>query len=120
MAEADPIRVEQVLRNLLDNAAKYSPEGGAIEVRGEFLAGRLTVSVRDQGPGIPPEDRERVFGRFQRGSTARRPGSTGVGLGLAICRRLVEAHGGRIWADSAPGGGSAFFFTLPVVQEEWE
>ena len=118
--EADPVRVEQVLRNLLDNAVKYSEAGGLIQLRARVSRDMLEVSVRDQGIGIRPEDLNRVFGRFQRADydpQARR--RQGVGLGLAICRRLVEAHGGRIWVESQPGVGSTFFFTLPIVHEEW-
>jgi two-component system, OmpR family, phosphate regulon sensor histidine kinase PhoR len=118
-AEADPIRVEQVLRNLLDNAVKYSPAGGQIEVRGELSGGRLLVAVRDEGVGILPADQGRVFQRFQQAAAASDVKSAGVGLGLAICQRLVEAHDGAIWAESEQGSGSTFFFTLPLVQEEW-
>ena len=119
MAEADPLRVEQVLRNLLDNALKYSPGGGAIEVGGSVFEGMLKVTVRDHGMGISPRDRERVFGRFQRAADARVGRTQGVGLGLAICRRLVEAHGGKIWIEDPHGEGAIFAFTLPLVKEEW-
>ncbi len=117
-AEADPMRVEQVLRNLLDNAIKYSPSRGEIRVSAAVENGMLRVSVKDEGAGVPQEDQERVFGRFERGGNdAAR--AHGVGLGLAICRRLVEAHGGTIWVDSVEGGGSTFSFTLPLVEEAW-
>jgi two-component system, OmpR family, phosphate regulon sensor histidine kinase PhoR len=118
-AEADPMRVEQVLRNLLDNAIKYSPSKGEIRVSAAVEEGMLRISITDQGVGVPQEDQERVFGRFERGigSDASRP--HGVGLGLAICRRLVEAHGGTIWVEPGPGGGSTFSFTLPLVEEAW-
>jgi len=121
LAEADPLRVEQVLRNLLDNAVKYSPSGGSIEVKGTVSDGMLKVSVRDHGIGISSEDRARVFGRFQRAADARVGRTQGVGLGLAICRRLVEAHGGRIWIEDPPEPcpGSVFAFSLPIVEEEW-
>lgn len=114
--EADPVRVEQVLRNLLDNAVKYSPEGGLVDITLESGDGVVRVAARDRGLGISREDQERVFERFQRRAA---PGvaAQGVGLGLAICRRLVEAHGGSIWVESQPGVGSTFYFTLPVVQE---
>ncbi len=118
LVEADPLRVEQVLRNLLDNALKYSPNWGEIAVAGAIVDGGLVVSVRDQGIGIAPENQKKVFERFQRAAEA---GLTqGVGLGLAICRRLVEAHGGRIWVESEVGAGSTFSFTLPIVEEELE
>ncbi len=119
LAEADPLRVEQVLRNLLDNAIKYSPQGGAIEVSGSIRDRMLTVAVRDHGMGVSARDREKVFGRFQRAADARAGRTQGVGLGLAICRRLVEAHGGRIWIEDPAGEGSIFAFTLPLVEEEW-
>lgn len=119
LAEADPLRVEQVLRNLLDNATKYSSEGGLIEVSGMALGGMLRISVRDQGIGIAGDQRDKMFERFQRGADVPGGRAQGVGLGLAICRRLVEAHGGRIWVDSEMGAGSTFSFTLPIVQEEW-
>ncbi|HEX2922912.1 MAG TPA: GAF domain-containing protein [Chloroflexota bacterium] len=118
-AEADPMRVEQVLRNLLDNAIKYSPNGGEIRVDAAVENGMLRVSIKDQGVGVPQEDRERVFGRFERGGGSDSSRPHGVGLGLAICRRLVEAHGGTIWVDSGYGGGSTFSFTLPLVEEAW-
>lgn len=118
LAEADPLRVEQVLRNLLDNAVKYSARGGEVELAGAVVGSRLVVSVRDQGMGIAPAEQEKVFERFQRAAGADGGRAQGVGLGLAICRRLVEAHGGRIWLESEPGEGSTFFFTLPIVVEE--
>lgn len=118
-AEADPLRLEQVLRNLLDNAIKYSPQGGSIEVSGSIWDRMLKVAVRDHGMGISARDREKVFGRFQRAADARVGRTQGVGLGLAICRRLVEAHGGKIWIENPDGEGSVFAFTLPLVEEEW-
>ncbi|MHB0868751.1 MAG: ATP-binding protein [Chloroflexota bacterium] len=120
LAEADPLRLEQVLRNLLDNAVKYSPRGGEVLVSGAVSEGMLTVVVEDHGIGISAQDRKRVFDRFQRASDARVGQTGGVGLGLAICRRLVEAHGGRIWVESEQGRGSTFVFTLPLVEEEGE
>ncbi|MGE5618620.1 MAG: ATP-binding protein [Sphingomonadaceae bacterium] len=116
-AEADPLRVEQVLRNLLDNAVKYSPQGGEISLSGRVAEEMVMVVVEDHGIGISSQDQARVFDRFQRASDARVGQTGGVGLGLAICRRLVEAHGGRIWVESEPGCGSTFAFTLPLVEE---
>lgn len=118
LAEADPLRVEQVLRNLLDNSIKYSPKGGEVEVAGRVDNNELLISVRDQGIGIAPEQQQKVFERFQRAAEASGGRIQGVGLGLAICRRLVEAHGGKIWVESGLGEGSTFFFTLPIVEEE--
>lgn len=116
LAFVDPKRVEQVLRNLLGNAIKYSPDGGEIAVHGHWDGKHFAlIWVNDQGIGIPEEDLERVFERFYRvesGTTVR-----GAGLGLAVCRSLVEAHGGQIWAESTLGAGSTFYFTLPVEDE---
>ena len=107
----DDVLIEQVLVNLLDNAAKYTPAGSLIRVIATATDDRLTVEVSDHGPGLPPGEEERVFDKFHRAEPhARR----GAGLGLAICRGIVEAHGGRIWAQNLPEGGVAFLFTLPV------
>jgi len=113
VVEVDPVRIEQVVRNLLENAVKYSPEGGAVTVFGGVGAEEVMIVVRDEGIGIPAEHLERIFDRFYQvdSEVARQAG--GSGLGLSICRGIVEAHGGRIWADSTPGQGSIFFFTLP-------
>lgn len=114
LVECDPRRVAQVVNNLLENAVKYSPDGGEIVVGGQVHGGSLLISVADQGVGIPRSDLLRVFERFHRvgGEISRRVG--GTGLGLAICKRLVEAHGGKIWAESRIGKGSTFYFTLPL------
>jgi two-component system phosphate regulon sensor histidine kinase PhoR len=109
---ADPPRLEQVLVNLIHNAVKFTPPGGevilAAQTQGEFVR----FSVRDSGVGIPADDLERIFERFYKADRARSGG--GTGLGLSISRHLVEAHGGRIWAESAEGDGSTFYFTIPV------
>ncbi len=114
----DARRIEQIVANLLDNAAKYSPAGTPIAVSVQTRSNELIVSVRDEGPGIAPEDQELIFDRFmqvhKKGDSARQ----GVGLGLAICRGLAEAHGGRIWVESKPGEGSTFSFSLPVATAE--
>ena len=117
---ADAHRIEQVLYNLLDNAIKYSPEGGRIAVRAEAGEEHVTVSVLDEGLGIQADELLSVFERFHRGSTARTRGIAGTGLGLAICRGIVEAHAGRIWADSPPvrpgrARGTAIRFTIPIA-----
>ncbi len=113
---ADPIRLERVVYNLLDNAAKYSPEGSEVRVSCKRLNGEIVVSVSDQGEGISPENQAKLFTPFERlGKDAST--RTGTGLGLVVCRRLVEAHGGRIWVDSTPGKGSTFHFTLPRIPE---
>jgi signal transduction histidine kinase len=113
---ADVPRVIQVLTNLLNNAIKYSPDGGRIGVSGRTRGGQLQISVSDPGVGIPPREVDKIFDRFHRveGDLARRV--SGTGLGLAICRGLIEAHGGRIWVESEPGVGSTFMFTLPTCK----
>ncbi|MBX0329672.1 response regulator [Oscillochloris sp. ZM17-4] len=110
---ADLRRVEQVLHNLLDNAVKFSPEGGVITLSASTEDGAVRLSVRDQGPGIPPGERARVFERFYQIAQAG-VASSGSGLGLAICKALVEAHGGQIGVADAPGGGAELWFTLPA------
>ncbi|MCC7371099.1 MAG: hypothetical protein IT306_21975 [Chloroflexi bacterium] len=112
-AEVDPVRIEQVLRNLIDNAVKFSPDGGTIDVTATTQGTLLAIAVKDDGPGVPPEYHQRVFERFFR--VEREHGTVaGAGLGLAICRRFVELHGGAIELDSRPGQGATFRFTLPL------
>lgn len=111
----DARRIEQVVANLVDNAAKYSPAGTPIEVRAQKHAGEVVVSVKDRGRGIAPEDLQRIFERFYQVGNSRDSGRHGIGLGLAICRGLVEAQGGRIWVESKVGRGSIFHFSLPAV-----
>jgi signal transduction histidine kinase len=155
LAHADPLRVEQVIANLVENAIKYSPNGGPVTVRitasprlplrergprgegnepppwattpplplrergpgGEGPA-MLTVSVTDRGAGIAADHAERLFERFYRVDNALARTTKGLGLGLFICKSLVEAHGGRIWVESAPGAGSTFSFTLPAYVDQ--
>jgi len=110
---ADRKRLLQVMTNLLSNAAKFSPEGGVVEIGTEDVGGNVRVSVHDRGTGIPEEFRARIFGRFtQADSTATRQ-KGGSGLGLAICKRLVEVMRGRIGFQDRPGGGTTFWFELP-------
>jgi signal transduction histidine kinase len=111
---ADRDRLLQVVHNLLDNAIRHTPAGGTVTVGLETGRGEVRLSVRDTGPGIPPQELERVFDRFTRLDPARARGSGGAGLGLAIVRTLVEAHGGRVWATSRVGEGSTFTVALPV------
>jgi signal transduction histidine kinase len=110
---ADRERIQEVVLNLLDNAVKYSPKGRRIRVRGQVTANDVIVHVSDLGQGIPLREQERVFERFQRVDNAASRRTQGAGLGLYICRAIVEAHGGRIWVRSALGKGSRFSFSLP-------
>ena len=108
----DDVLIEQVLVNLLDNAVKHTPPGSAIRILATATEGRVTVEVADDGPGLPPGEEDRVFEKFYQAGPGR---GSGAGLGLAICRGIVEAHGGRIWAQNLPEGGVAFLFTLPAA-----
>jgi signal transduction histidine kinase/FixJ family two-component response regulator len=114
--QADPERLERIINNLLSNAFKYSPGGTGISVRVEPAGGEVAISVIDRGPGIDPADLPYLFDRFYRSKNASR--AEGLGLGLYVSKMLVEAHGGRIWAETEPGEGSRFSFTLPVVSDE--
>jgi signal transduction histidine kinase len=117
LVPADKFRVELIMANLLSNAVKYSAEGTPIQVSARREDGHLTISVSDNGVGIPAEQQSGLFQPFGRlENTARK--AKGLGLGLLVCRRLVEAHGGKIWVDSEPGKGSTFFFTLPIDSKE--
>jgi two-component system sensor histidine kinase KdpD len=108
----DPVLFEQVLLNLLDNAVKFSPAGAAIEISGWVTETQATLLVSDHGPGIPPGEEERIFDKLFRGTrTIRTPGA---GLGLAICRGIIQAHGGTIRAEARPGGGTRFIIELPL------
>jgi PAS domain S-box-containing protein len=117
VAQVDPRRMEQVLSNLVGNAIKYSPAGGSIEVtiREDGQADEALLCVSDHGIGIPAQQHLLVFGRFARTDNARAYGIGGTGLGLYLCRELVERHGGRIWFESVEGQGSTFFVALPLV-----
>lgn len=110
---ADQERVQQVLINLLDNAIKYTPEGGIIRISGlHRTTQKVQISFCDTGPGIPEQNREHIFeDRFR---LQRDKAKDGYGIGLALCQRVIRAHYGQIWVDSAPSGGSCFHFTLPV------
>jgi PAS domain S-box-containing protein len=111
---ADGMRLKQILMNLLGNAVKFTPEGGKIELTANRVGDLVRLEVRDSGPGIPPEEQNRIFEAFYRlGQNAK--GAEGTGLGLAITQRLVELHGGQLGLESHPGSGSCFHFTLPFV-----
>ena len=109
----DGVLIEQVLINVLDNALKYTPPGSPLSLAAWTTDGAMTVEVADQGPGLPPGEEQRVFDKFYR---AQRPGAaSGAGLGLTICRGIMAAHGGQIWAENRSGGGTALRFTLPLA-----
>jgi signal transduction histidine kinase len=108
--------VRQVIFNLLSNAVKFTPAGGAVDVSAEQVDGEVRVAVTDTGPGLAAEDHERIFDEFQQ-TEAGIELREGTGLGLALSKRLVELHGGRIWVDSELGRGSTFVFTLPLEAE---
>ena len=113
LVEGDERRIRQVVFNLLSNAVKFTPQGGTVEVSSAQQNGEVLVSVADTGPGIALEDQERIFEEFQQTEVGQEQ-REGTGLGLALSRKLVELHGGRIWVESEPGKGSTFTFTLPA------
>ena len=112
-ATFDPDRIFQVILNLLENAAKYAPLPAPISVALTRVADDARVEVRDGGPGLAPDEQGRLFARFSR-ARAEGDGTSGLGLGLYLCRAIIERHGGRIGVESAPGAGATFWFELPV------
>jgi len=112
LVPVDELLVEQVFINLLENAAKHTNPGTPVTVAAWTDGAEVVVEVADRGPGVPEEAREVIFRKFYRAQSSRH--SDGAGLGLAICRGIVAAHGGRIWMEPRPGGGAAFRFTLPL------
>jgi|SRR5215212_176314 len=114
LVRVDPVRVEQAILVLVDNAVKYGPEGQSVSLRSAAGHGELRVDVEDQGPGIPETELPHVFDRFYRLPGVEEPGS---GLGLSIAQTIAEAHGGRIEAESRPGEGTRMSFILPLLQE---
>lgn len=117
--ELDYLQIDQVLTNLLENALRYTPPGSPIDISVQLCEDSVMVSIADRGPGIPPADMERVFDKFYRVLNSEKATRiTGSGLGLAVCRGLIEAHGGRIWVENRQGGGALFRFTLPLRKAE--
>jgi two-component system sensor histidine kinase KdpD len=118
--ELDYLQMDQVLTNLIENAVRYTPPESPIEVSAQIDGEQMVISVADRGPGIPQADKERIFDKFYRVLGTQRNVATipGSGLGLAVSKGLVEAHGGHIWVEDRPGGGSIFRFTLPVRKAE--
>ena len=114
LVHADPVRLEQILTNLLSNAIRFTPEGGQITLTCWREGQTVACSVRDTGVGIPPEDLPRVFDKFHQVRSTRTAKTKGTGLGLTIVKHLVEAHGGRIGVESVVGEGTAFTFAVPV------
>ncbi len=108
----DVRKIQQVLRNLLNNAVKFSPDGGIIDIDIHWMENAVRVSVRDQGPGIPPDELEAVFDKFVQSSKTK-TGAGGTGLGLALCREIIIGHDGRIWAENRPESGAEFIIEIP-------
>ena len=115
---AEPERIRQVIGNLVSNALKYSPDGGVVRIGACTEGHEVVVWVADQGIGIAPEQLSKVFSRFYRVDNTATRKIGGTGLGLALVKDIVEAHGGRAWAESIPGKGSTFYFTLKFAQPE--
>jgi signal transduction histidine kinase len=111
---ADERKIRQVVFNLLSNAVKFTPSGGRIDVSARRHDGVVEIAVADTGVGIAPADQERIFEEFQQVRGPAEGGSEGTGLGLALSKRFVELHGGRLWVQSELGAGSTFSFTLPA------
>jgi signal transduction histidine kinase len=114
LVKADRRRIAQVLMNLLGNAVKFTPEGGNIEVKAAVRAPNLAIEVHNSGTGFSAEEKQRLFQPYYRNNNVDRQRLPGSGLGLFLCRRLIESHGGRIWVESVAGKGNVFGFTLPL------
>jgi two-component system sensor histidine kinase KdpD len=112
--DADPEFTQEVVKQLVENALKYSPEGSPVTITVELKGGKIVIGVADRGPGIDEYERARLFDKFFRGRRHRFD-TKGTGMGLAIAKGIVDAHGERIWVESEPGEGAAFYFTLPAV-----
>jgi two-component system NtrC family sensor kinase len=110
----DALRVEQILLNLLSNATKFTPKGGSISISTDKQNGLMVIEIQDSGPSIQPEEQHKVFQPFYRLKSNNKEHIPGAGLGLALCKHLVELHGGKIWVESEQGKGNTFVFTLPL------
>jgi len=117
LLDADPLRFKQVVLNLLSNAVKFTPDGGRIDVRASIRGQDLVVEVADTGPGVPAEDRQRIFDSFQQGALLPKE-TEGTGLGLTLSKRILELHGGKIWVEGEAGNGSTFGFAVPTGSAE--
>ena len=113
--QCDPVKIGQVMANFIDNAIKYSPSGTTVEITGKQLDSGIWIGIRDEGPGIKPEEEQHLFKSFEHTKISSKPtaGEKSSGLGLAICKKIIEAHHGEIGVDSTPGDGSTFWFTVP-------
>jgi two-component system sensor histidine kinase KdpD len=122
LVELDYLQIDQVLTNLLENAVRYTPSESPIDVSAQRDGEQVIMTVADRGPGIPPADREHVFDKFYRVLHGQHSAGypTGSGLGLAVCKGLVEAHGGGIWAERRDGGGLIVFVVLPLGKQAHE
>jgi two-component system sensor histidine kinase KdpD len=112
LVNVDPVLIEQVFANLLENVVKYTPRGTPVEISARKIGPRIAVDVADSGPGIPPGEEAKLFDKFYR--LQREAPQSGVGLGLAICKAIIAAHGGTISAANRPAGGAVFRFELPA------
>jgi signal transduction histidine kinase len=111
----DQERIKEAFLNILNNAIKYTPEGGTVTIRANYGMGRILLTIADTGIGIPMADRDRLFEKFVRMENAKKVDANGSGLGLFIVKKVIDAHGGKIWFDSVEGQGTTFYIELPVV-----
>jgi signal transduction histidine kinase len=114
----DRARLEQVIGNLLSNASKFTPQRSPVQIELQVRGDEASLVVRDQGPGIPEAQADRIFERYAQAAGGAGLGAGGLGLGLYVSRQIVEAHGGRMWVESKPGRGAAFHVTLPIPRED--